>query len=315
MAQDYYQTLGLQRGASADEISKAYREMARKHHPDLNPDDEAAKQKFQDVQLAFEVLGDQKKREMYDRYGPGFENMSGGPGGAGGPGGWPGGGPAAGGQPFDFDLSDLFGGGGAAGGGGFADLFKQRGRAAKASRGADLAHEITIPFATAISGGEAAINIRRADGADEQITVKIPAGIESGKKIRLRGQGQPKSPREARMATCCSPSTWRPTLASPVVARDSDVTAPITLSEAMLGCKIDVPTPTGTVTVSVPPGTSSGKRLRVKGHGVQPAGKSAGDLYVELQIVLPETMPESERQQIAEIIGPQPEHPRALLRW
>ncbi|MEM6330252.1 MAG: DnaJ domain-containing protein, partial [Planctomycetota bacterium] len=158
MPQDYYETLGVKRDASDDAISKAYRDMARKHHPDLNPGDAKAKQKFQDVQLAFEVLGNKEKRAKYDRFGPGFESMGGGQG-------WPGGGPhpgGPGGAPFNVDLGDLFGNGrgGAGAGGSFADLFKQfsagRGPApggprgpggsrAAPARGADMTHEITVP--------------------------------------------------------------------------------------------------------------------------------------------------------------------------
>ena len=124
MAEDYYQTLGVQRGASAEEIQSAYRKLARKYHPDLNPDDKQAKEQFQKVQNAFDVLNDSKKREMYDRYGSAYESM--GAGGGPGPQSW---GTAGGSPNFDINLEDLFGGGGpSAGGGGFADLFKNFGQ-------------------------------------------------------------------------------------------------------------------------------------------------------------------------------------------
>ncbi len=321
MSQDYYKTLGLERGASDDAINQAYRELARKHHPDLNQGDAASKKKFQDVQQAFEVLGDKDKRAKYDRFGHGFEGM-----GAGGPQGWPGSGAGSGGQPFD--VGDLFGNAGGAGGG-FADLFKQfsggRGagpggsgpgsprRGAPAS-GADLQHEITIPFSTAVSGGEAAISVPRAHGSAETITVKIPAGIEDGKRIRLRGQGDSSplgGPDGDLLLTVHVAS-------HPCFSRRGtrlDVTVPITLAEAVLGAKIDVPTPRGTVALSIPPGTSSGKRLRVKGQGIALADKPPGDLFVELQIVLPESMSDDQRRELAELIGEQPANPRAELRW
>src|SRR6185503_7764968 len=162
MAKDYYATLGISRTASPDEIQKAYRKLARKYHPDMNPNDATAKKKFQEVQSAFEVLSDADKRRKYDQFGDNFESI-----GGGGPGGGPrwrysggGGGP----QSYQFDMNDLgelFGGGGGggfeteSGGGGCADIFKQfskaRGggrRAAPAAKGNDLKHDLTIPFAT-----------------------------------------------------------------------------------------------------------------------------------------------------------------------
>ena len=326
MPQDYYETLGLERGASDDAINKAYREMARKHHPDLNQGDDAAKKKFQDVQQAFEVLGDKEKRKKYDRYGHAFESMGGGgpqswPGGTGGPGGGPGG------APFDVDLGDLFGGGG--GGGGFADLFKQfsggRGpmpggpttngpRRQGPQRGADLQHEITVPFRTATVGGEAALGVQRADGSSETITVKVPAGIEDGKKIRLRGQGDP-SPTGGADGDLLLTVHVAPHPHFTRRGNRLEVTAPITLAEALRGGKIDIPTPRGTVSVSVAPGTSSGTRLRLKGQGIEPAGKPAGDLFVELQIVLPDSLTDEQREQLADLAGDQPVDPRADLRW
>lgn len=326
MATDYYNTLGLKKGASEDEIRTAYRSMARKYHPDLNQGDEVAKKKFQEVQQAFDVLSDPKKREMYERFGPGFESMSGGPGA--GPQGWPGaGGP---GGNVDFDLNDLFGGGAGAGGfgggagGGFADIFKQfskgqqgpGGRTAgrrPPQRGEDIEHQITVPFATVIKGGEAEIGIQRADGKSETIKVKIPAGVENGKKIRLRGQGNSSPGGGADGDLLLSVNA----AAHPYYKRRGlhlDLTAPITLAEAATGAKIDIPTPKGTVTLTVPAGTSSGKRLRVKGHGVQKSG-AEGDLFVELQIVLPEDLSEEEQKTIAELVVGRPANPRGDIRW
>ena len=332
MSQDHYATLGLKKGASDDQIAKAYRELARKYHPDLNQDDNAAKQKFQQVQQAFDVLNDPKKREMYDRFGPGFEQMGGGggPGGGGQGGGGQGpfgsGGPFGGSGPFgggggqpDVNLDELFGGG-AAGGGGFADIFKQFSSGSRGGRrggapprkGADIEHEVTVPFATAINGGQIAISIRRANGKEETITAKAPAGIEDGKKIRLRGQGDPGTGGDGDLLITVRVAPH------PVFTRRGnrlDVVAPITLAEALRGAKIDVPTPHGAVTLTVPPGTSSGKRLRVREHGVRPKSAAAGDLYVELQIVLPSDLSESDREQIAEMVDDRPRHPRSELRW
>ncbi|MEM6330010.1 MAG: J domain-containing protein, partial [Planctomycetota bacterium] len=168
--------------------------------------------------------------------------------------------------------------------------------------------------ATAISGGEAAITAPRAAAAPETITVKIPAGIEDGKKIRLRGQGEP-GPGGAPSGDLLLTIRVAP---HPCFTRRGtrlDITAPITLAEAAAGAKIDVPTPGGPVTLTVPPGVSSGKRLRLKGRGVAAEGKPPGDLFVELQIVLPDDLTDDEREQIAQITAGRPAAPRGDLRW
>lgn len=321
MPTDPYKTLGVDRKASHEEISKAYRELARKYHPDLNPDNEQAKKKFQEVQSAFDVLGDEKKRKMYDRYGAGFESMGG--GGAGPrPQGWPGGG--AGGN-VEFDLNDLFGAGGAAsgvGGGGFADLFKHfgGGRAGtqapprEQQRGADLEYELTVPFNTAVKGGEASVSLRRGSGKNETISVKIPAGIDDGKKIRLKGQGEESHyggpPGDILITVRVA--------GHPCFARDGkrlDVVVPITLAEAIEGAKIDVPTPHGTVAVTIPPGTSSGKKLRLRGQGVKPASGDPGDLYAEVQIVLPDNLTDEQKSELVSLAKHDTRNPRSDLRW
>lgn len=288
MNTDYYSILGVSRGASAEEIQKAYRKLARQYHPDLNPDDKAAQDKFKEIQHAHDVLGDPEKRKMYDQFGPEFERMGGGhPGGGPGPGGFSfedifggagGGGP--GGFQFGGDLGDLFGqfagGRGAGGRGG--------GRRAAPQKGSDLSAELTVPFNTAVMGGEASISVQRA-GQRENLQVKIPAGVESGKKIRLRGQGEP-SPNGGPDGDLLVSLT---VASHPFFRRNGknlELKLPISFGEAVNGATIDVPTPGGTVTLKIPPGSDSGKRLRVKGQGVQ-ASTGAGDLYIELHIKLP----------------------------
>jgi DnaJ-class molecular chaperone len=312
MAEDYYATLGVERGASADDIKKAYRKLARKYHPDLNPDDPKAKEKFQQVQTAFDVLSDAKKREMYDRYGSAYESV--GAGGSGGP-RWTGAGAGAAGEGYEVNFEDLFGGAG-----GFADLFRQANRRSRGQRrpipsaGADLEHDLEVPFATAVLGGEAQIAVRRGDGHTETIRVKIPAGIDDGKKIRLRGQGEPGEDDGPagdiliRVRVAPHPYFRRH-------GKRLDVTVPITLVEALTGGKIDVPTPHGAISLKVPPGVSSGRKLRVKGHGVRSGSGEPGDLFAELQIILPQNLSEEDRQQLTGVAEKYADYPRTDLRW
>jgi len=318
MAEDYYSTLGVSRGASADEIRKAYRQLARKYHPDVNPDDKKAKEHFQQVQIAFEVLDDEKKRAQYDRYGSAYDSM--GTGAGGGPNPWAG--SAGAGHNFDINFEDLLGGAGGGGSGGFADLFKQFGSRGKRqqtrrnapTRGANIEHTLTVPFTTTVLGGEAQIAVRRGDGNVETLQVKIPHGIEDGKKIRLRGQGEPSleggPSGDILIRVSAAPHPYFRRFGNRLELR-----VPITLAEALSGAKIDVPTPHGTIALTIPPGTSSGKKLRVKGQGVKPAKGPAGDLIAEVQIVLPEKIDEADHAQLQELAEKYSENPRANLQW
>ena len=320
MADDYYKILGVERTAGGDDIQKAYRKLARKYHPDLHPDDAAAKQKFKEVQHAYDVLNDPKKREMYDRFGPDFER-------GGGFGGAPGAGRAGRGMPPEgaegFDFSQIFGGGGGAPGGfDFGELFGQfsrgaagaSGRRTRAGRakGADLESEVRVPFATAVTGGQMPLRLARADGAVEDLVVKIPAGIDDGKKIRLRGKGESGSAGAGDLLVTVRVD------AHPYFHRRGDnlyVKLPITLGEAAEGAKVDVPTPEGTVSLRVPPGASSGMKLRIKGHGIAVAGKPKGDLFADLQVVLPANFNEDELAQIRKLEARHNLEPRRDLSW
>lgn len=329
MSDDYYHVLGVNREASADDIQKAYRKLARKYHPDLNPDDKAAQKKFKEVQQAYDVLSDDKKRKMYDQFGPAFEQM----GQGGGPqwsgqvppgfegfeftGNWPGGGGAGGGQ-IPPDLEDLlrqFTGGG----GGFqfgGTTTRRRGRGRRAEPGADLRHEVEIPFRTAVTGGEVSLRIRRGNqgGKIETLTIKIPAGIDDGQTIRLRGQGDestsggPAGDLLVTVRVAPHPSFRRDAL-------DLIVRVPVTLAEAALGGKVDVPTPHGEITLKVPPGTTSGSRLRAKGQGIKKADGSAGDLYAELHIAIPKHLDSESQQLIRQLDSRLAHNPRADLHW
>lgn len=335
--EDYYKILGVSKTASEDEIQKAYRKLARKYHPDLHIDDSdrdkaKAKQSFQQVQQAYDVLSDPKKRKMYDQMGPGFEQM----GGAGGGNPFGGQNPFAGqggGNPFggmDIDLSSLFGGGAGRGRGGqpggnagFEQLFGQMGggrpqggrSAAEAppTKPEPIEQEITVPFATSVLGGEHQVSFQRTNGKVETIKVKIPAGIEHGKKIRLRGQGAESYGGERGdmmivVKVAAHPNYRRNGL-------NLLLTVPVTLGEAALGAKIDIPTPHGTVALKIPAGTSSGKSMRLKGMGIR-AGDRKGDLIAELEIAIPDDLTEDDLKLVKQLeLAWQDRNPRQDVRW
>ena len=314
MSQDYYKTLDISRTATADEIQKAHRKLAHKYHPDLNPDDKVAQTRFKEIQQAYDCLNDPEKRKLYDQFGDQYENVAAGRAGAGaGPGG------------ASFD--DIFQGAGAEGfqfGGDLGDLFKQftggagpgragRGRNRGPVSGADLSAELTVPFNTSVLGGQATINVRRG-GKPEGLQVKIPAGVESGKKIRLRGQGEP-SPNGGPSGDLLITITVANHPYFKRSGQNLEVRLPVTLGEAALGAKVDLPTPGGTMSLKIPPGSSSGKRLRVKGQGVRDTSGAAGDLFVELQIKLPEQLDDESRKAIERIEQLYTEQPRTGLIW
>ena len=323
MADDYYQILGVKRNASEDEIQKAYRKLARRHHPDLADDKNTAKEQFQKVQNAYDVLSDKKKRQLYDQLGPNFERM-------GGQNPFQ---QAASGHEMHFDMEQLFGRGGPAHGAGFEDLFRQifsgatqDPRASRQSRqqrqhfgtrqtrGEDLEQQTTIPFGTATLGGQHQLRVQRSNGDVESINVKIPAGIESGKKIRLRGQGRslptggPRGDLLVKILVAPHPNFRRKGM-------NLLLELPITLDEAALGSKIDVPTPHGTITVTVPAGSSSGKHLRLKGMGIK-SKTQTGDLIIQLSIVVPNEIDDEQRKLIEQLRDSwKQQDPRSRIRW
>lgn len=322
MSEDYYKILGVERGATADEIQKAYRKLAKKHHPDLNPDDKASQKRFKEVQQAYDVLSDEKKRKMYDQFGPGFEQA----GQGGGP-QWSSQVPPEF-QHFDFgqafggasegsippDLQDLlrqFTGGGGFGG---ATSGRRRGRRSPAQPGADIQHEVEVTFQTAVTGGEVSLRLVRPGRKAETLTVKIPAGIEDGKTIRLRGQGEassndgPPGDLLITVRVASHPHFRRDGL-------DLIVEVPVTLAEAALGAKVDIPTPHGTIAMKVPPGTSSGTRLRAKGQGIKRSDGASGDLYAEIQIAIPKQIDDDSGELIRKLDSRWKLNPRAKLDW
>ena len=311
MSDDHYQILGISRTATSEDIQKAYREMARKYHPDLHPDDDAAKEQFKKVQTAFDVLNDPSKREMYDRYGSSFEGVNAG-GGGWSPQGHQGGFQAGG----EVDLESLFGGG-------FADLFgggkrrSSRPRRSASTQGEDITANIRIPFQLAIDGGKTEVRFDR-DGHSETLSITIPQGLPDGARMRLRGQGRPGSGGGAAGDLLLEVGVEP----HPVYRREGDTLAvnlPISLSEALEGAKVDLPTPWGVISLRLPAGTSSGKKLRAAGMGVRHTNGSKGDLIAEVQIVLPDLKNEAESKSLLDAVKAaelsSPKDPRAAIKW
>jgi curved DNA-binding protein len=307
MPRDYYEVLGVSKTASDDEIKKAHRSLARKFHPDRNPGDKEAEAKFKEIQEAFDVLSDKKKRTQYDQFGFAGGQAGGGPGGfnwggGGGSGGFPGGfsgnvDPAAAQEIFE----QMFGGGGA-GGGGFADLFGGgRGRSTRTRRPPEpQMHEIAVPADTASRGGTLSLRV-----GDHDVEVKIPPGIGDGKVLRVKGQGPGGSDLHLKIRIDV-PSFFRRE------GNDVFLEVPLTIAEAVLGSKVDVPTLDGSkLTVKIPPGTSSGtRRLRLRGKGI-----SGGDQYIDVKIVVPSPIDDKSRELIEEFARRNEQRPRSGGAW
>lgn len=280
MAEDFYSVLGVPRNADAETIKKAYRKLARDLHPDKNPGNKAAEARFKAVNRAYEALGDPKKRKLYDEFGEealreGFD-----PDKARAYRAWQSQGGNGFGGARQVNLEDLFGGGFS--GDPFGDLFG-RARRRGPMRGADLEQEITIDFVSAVRGTTLEL---RSPGSTGSVTVRIPPGATEGSRVRIAGQGAP-SPNGGPNGDLILVIHVRP---HPLFTREGDdltIDVPISVSEAIKGAKVRVPTFDGPVVVKVPPGTSSGTKLRVRGKGVARKASAPGDLYVRLMIHVP----------------------------
>jgi curved DNA-binding protein len=266
---DYYKILGVDRTATQDEIKKAYRQLARKFHPDVSKEANA-EEKFKEVGEAYEVLRDKEKRAQYDQFGSNYrhgQSFSPPPGWNEGMGGFGGGG------NFSSFFENLFGGGGMGGG---QDAFF--------SKGEDVNARIHVTLEEAFSGTTK--SVRRPAGASNTgtINVKIPAGISSGKKIRLNGQGKAGMGGKAGdlfLEVQISPHKYYR-----LEDKDIYLDLPITPWEAALGGKVTVPTLAGKISLTIPEGAKSGQKMRLKGRGLP--GKEPGDEFVVLQIMTPE---------------------------
>lgn len=285
LEKDFYAVLGVSKTADESEIKKAYRKLARQHHPDQNHGNTKAEEKFKEVGEAYAVLSDKEQREQYDA----IRSMGTGgrfTGGAGGQGGG-----------FEDIFSGMFGGGGRQQAGGYEDMLsglfgggQQRGfggagfRPNPATAGADLATSTTMPFRQAVEGTEISLSVE-----GRTVKARVPAGVKDGQKIRIPGRGRPGQnggPAGNLVLTInVTPD--------PVFTMDGlnlRVNLPITFAEAALGAQVEVPTFHGDpVKVKIAPGTPSGKVLRLKGRGVKTA-KATGDLLVTTQIVVPQKL-------------------------
>lgn len=334
---DYYEVLGVGRGASDDEIRSAYRRLARKYHPDLNPGNAEAERNFKQLNEAYEVLADPAKRKAYDQFGfAGVERGAAGAGaGAGaGPGGWRYTWQTGEGSPFEDVAFEAFGGAGSEGESFFEDLFSHLGgaRAGRGGRGPrgprwqraampgqDVESEISLTFDQAVHGVQTSLTLERpaGDGSKrrEHIAVRIPPGVRDGQRLRLRGQGAagvgggPAGDLYLVIRVEEHPFFRRE-------GQDVYVDLPVTVSEAALGGTVDVPTVHGRTAVHVPPGTASGTRLRLRGQGIpDAAGKGRGDQYCVIRIVPPRRMDERGRRLFEELRDLDKENPRTGAPW
>jgi molecular chaperone DnaJ len=295
---DFYKVLGVSKDVSEAELKKVYRKLSRQFHPDTNPGDAKAEARFKEISEAYSVLSDKDQRAEYDQMramGSGARFT----GGAGGgfPGGFQGGANFGGGG-FEDVFSNLFGGGGGFGG--------PRGP----QRGADLTTTQTLDFIDGVKGTSIKLNLR---AGGEPTTIKIPAGVQDGQKIKIAGKGQP-SPNGGPAGDLIMTVTVKP---HPVFTRDGNnlrVTVPVTFAEAVLGATIQVPTLGGEpVKLKVAPGTPNGRVLRVKGRGVVTA-KAEGDLLATVDIAVPSHVSDKAKKALEEFDGLLPEEdPRADL--
>lgn len=324
---DFYDALGLSRGATGEEIQRAYRKLARQYHPDVNKSPDA-ENRFKEISEAYDVLSDPETRRKYDAFGPDFRQVPDGvdpqtwararAGAAAGAGrGTSGRGPTSGGGSWytetsgaeGVDFSELFGdlfAGRQAGG----QAGRQPGRGWGAVPGADQEAELTLSVEEAYRGGRRSLTLAGAGGA-HTLEVNIPAGVTDGQRIRLAGQGG-QGNGGAGSGDLYLVVRIAPHPRYRVNGRDLSVDLPLTPSEAALGATVPVDTPDGQVSVNVPEGTSSGRRLRLKGRGMPNPRGGAGDLYAEAKIMVPAELSSKERRLFEKLASVTSFNPRGL---
>lgn len=302
---DYYSTLGVDKKAQADEIQKAYRKLARKYHPDVNKDPEA-ESRFKEINEAYQVLSDEEKRTKYDQFGsawnraqtsgeppPGYEDIFSqfGFGGGGGGATYT----SAGGEDFSSFFEMLFGGGQPRARGGWGGAAEPR-----AASGVDHETEISLTLEEAAKGGKREIALRDADGSRRVLKVKVPAGVRAGQKIRLRGQGGPGIGGGAR-GDLFLKVRHVPHPHFRLEGNALHTTLPVAPWEAALGGKAAVRTLNSPITVKVPAGSSSGRKIRLKGKGFPDGKDGHGDLFAEIRILMPEQLSAKEKELFEEL--------------
>ena len=291
---DLYKTLGVAESAEDAAIKKAYRKLAKEYHPDVTGDDKKKTERFKEINEAYAVLGDSQKRKEYDRLKHAPVRPDGMPegfdadafartfGGARA---------SAGGVEFngDFDVSDIFASlFGGAGGRPTAQWGGGRARH-RQSRGADVVGHLPISFAEAALGTKRSIRT----GAGGTVEISVPAGVESGGRLRIPGKGAAAPSGEGGVhGDLYLDVDVRPDAHLRRVGDDVELELPVTISEAVLGAKVEVPTVEGPVTLTIPPGTSSGSRLRLRGRGVKRPDGTRGDQYARVEIMAPKIMPD-----------------------
>jgi DnaJ-class molecular chaperone len=308
---DYYSILGVKRSASEREIKQAYRRLARQYHPDVNPGDATAEQRFKEISEAYTVLGNAEQRKKYDHFGH---------------------------QPFTTGFDPAFGRGQASRGfqtGNLKDFFSGRGGFSEGfstmfeelfsrgasrppntpARGQDIEQIVEIDFHEAMRGTTMEVRVRRRDGSVEGLRVKIPPGVDTDSKIRLSGKGEPGRPGTPQgdlyIVTHVRPHAYFTRQGNDVVCE-----VPVTLAEAMLGTRLDIPTIDGKTTMTLPAGTQNGQKFRLRGKGVpHMKGDGRGDHYVIVKVVLPATLDSHSRKLIEEFEQRNPLQPRAQMRW
>ena len=318
---DYYATLGVSKSATADEIKKAFRKLAVKYHPDRNPGNKEAEERFKEISEAYEVLFDAEKRQKYDQFGQYWKQAS--------QGGWPPGGAGVDFGGFDFSqysnfedfINELLGrfstpGGPqgrtyyrtGTGGAGYSD-FGDFGGFGSQTPSADREATLRLTFSEAFRGVQ-----KRLALGNETIDVRIPPGAKQGSRVRVRGKGQPSSQGQQRgdlyLKINLEPHPFFQFEGDNLVCE-----VPITPDEAVLGAAIEVPTPDGMVTVKVPPGVHSGQSLRLRGKGWTQPKDGRSDQLVRLIIDTPKTLSDSEREYYEKIRASRSYNPRRIMNY
>ena len=338
---DYYELLGVNRSATEEQIKAAYRKLARKFHPDLNPGDKVAEERFKELQEAYDVLSDAKKRKLYDQYGENWRVVE--QGGGAPPPGWENFRASGGGQAGGFDFSGYDFGGFRSDAGGMGHIFEEmfghtgRGRArSRRTRGQDVEAEIELSLEEAHRGGRRTLQMQVGESCQtcqgagvmggkqicqtcrgagqvlrpKTIEVNIPAGVRDGSTVRLAGQGGADA-NGAQAGDLYLHIRLRPHPVFTVRGDDLEVEMPIASWEAVLGARIEVPTIDSQVEMTVPAGAQAGQRLRLRGQGLNKRRGGRGDIYVRLKVVVPRQVSEEERRLYEELRRVSSFNPRA----